>query len=274
MFLPTALKILIWRIVYLMNNFFKEIAAIPLLTPEEEQKATPQDLIYHNLRLVLSIASGYKSASTVPLEDLFQNGCIGLCIAADRYDRSGRFSTYSFPYIKKYILKCLNENHIQKVPLNVAEIASTIKMARSRLLSASGVEPTEEEISAETGIDVNKVRGALAATQTIVSLDAPVGEEEDVTLGDITPSAFTTPYQSIAYEDDKETIYRIINTLSEREAEVITMRFGLCGYRPHTLEETGKNLGVGKERTRQIENNAIRKLRNPIRAKFLQDCLT
>lgn len=254
------------------NNFFKEITAIPLLTPEEEQKATPQELIYHNLRLVLSIASGYKGVSTVPLEDLFQNGCIGLCIAADRYDRSGRFSTYSFPYIKKYVLKSLNENHIQKVPLNVAETASTIKMARSRLLSSSGIEPTEEELSAETGIDVSKVRGALAATQATVSLDAPIGEEE-ATLGDITPSTFATPYQSIVYEDDKETICRIVNTLSAREAEVIVMRFGLCGHQPHTLEETGKNLGVGKERARQIENSAIRKLRNPIRAKFLKDCL-
>lgn len=260
------------------KQFFKQIAAIPLLTPEEEKTADFDTLVYHNLRLVLSLARQYSLNNDAALEDLFQNGCIGLCIAAERYDGSTRFSTFSYPWIKKMVLQYLNLDYGVHIPLNTAEFATTVRITRSSLFSTLGREPTEEEIAAEVGSTAEKVANALAATQATSSLDAPVGSSDDdsVSLGDTYYNAFNSgdPYYGVEYEDDKETIRSVVSTLPEREAEIIKMRFGLCGYQPQTLEETGKKLGLGKERTRQLESYALRKLRHVNRKKLLMDCLT
>lgn len=257
------------------KEFFKRISSIPLLTPEEEKNADYDTLVYHNLRLVLSIANQYYSTSNVPLCDLFQNGVIGLCAAAKQYDGSARFSTYSYNWIKKYVLQYLNLDYGVHIPLNTTEFASTVRSTRSRLLSSLGREPTEEEIAAELGSTVNRVRDALTATQVMSSLDAPIGEEDDATFGDTIANhsrGFADPYHGVEYEDDCETIRKVVSTLPAREAEIIKMRFGI-DCEPQTLEETGKKLGLGKERTRQLENSAIRKLRHPTRSKMLTGCL-
>lgn len=259
------------------TNLYKEIAAIPLLTEEEERNCVGdvEVLAYHNLRLVLSIASKYKGYG-VELDDLFQSGVLGLLIACERYDGTVRFSTYSYNWILKYILKALNEDYCAKVPLNTAELATTVKMARSRLSSSLNREPTNEEIALDLNIPVEKVGEALYATQTPTSLDSPIGADDSTTLGDFLPSErkeFSDPYLAAAYEDDCETLRRVITTLPPREAEVLMLRFGLGEEAGLTLEETGRNLGIGKERTRQIENTAIRKMRSPARRKMLIDCL-
>lgn len=261
----------------LSSNLYKEIADIPLLTEEEERNLVGdvESLALHNLRLVLSIASKYKNYG-VEFDDLFQAGVIGLLIACERYDGTSKFGTYSYNWILKYVLKALNENYSVKIPLNTAELATTVKMARSRLSASLEREATNEEIALELNIPVEKVEDVLFATQTASSLDAPVGSEDDTTFGEIVSNerkGFTDPYHAIVYEDDCATLRRVLATLPPREAELLTLRFGLDGQQGLTLEETGKKLGVGKERTRQIENNAIRKLRSPARANMLKNCL-
>lgn len=251
-----------------------EIAEIPLLSEEEEKTASPEELAYHNLRLVFSIANSYKNVSSLPLEDLFQEGVIGLCLASQRYDGSGRFSTFAYPYIKKYILQALNRNHTQYVPLGIGEQSTKIKLAVARLSANLGHEPDVSQISEETAIPPDRIRQVLEATQSAFSLDAPISsEDEDTSLGDLTPSSALDPYQYLAQEDDKRTLREILSTLTAKEEEALTIRFGLNSTKGATLEEVGERIGVGKERARQITNNAIRKLRNPARLKLLQDLL-
>lgn len=257
------------------KEFFKQISSIPLLTEEEEKSADYDTLVYHNLRLVLSLARQYSASTDAELGDLFQNGCIGLCASAQQYDGSVRFSTYAYNWIKKYVLQYLNLDYGVHIPLNTTEFAATVRSTRSRLLTALEREPTEEEIAADLGCVVNKVRDALTATQAMSSLDAPIGDEEDATFGDTLANhsqGYSNPYNGVEYDDDCETIRKVVATLPKREAEIIKMRFGIdCA--PLTLEETGKKLGLGKERTRQLENSAIRKLRHPTRTKMLIGCL-
>lgn len=264
-------EILKWRIYFLTNEIYKAIKEIELLTPEEEKTASYETLFYHNLRLVLSIAYEYRNASSVPFDDLFQSGCEGLAYAAKGYNKQNRFSTYATFWIKKYILRELNKDHIQSVPLNISEDAASIKIARSRLFGSLGVEPTPEDISLDTSIPIKRVRAALAATQATISLEAPIGEDEDGCFGDTISSTFSTPYEKIAYEDDKETLRQVLSTLTPKEAEIINLRFGLDGP-AKTLEEAGAAFGLSKERARQIQNSAIRKLRAPLRKRILAEC--
>lgn len=255
------------------KDFFKQVTSIPLLTEEEEKTADFDTLVYHNLRLVLSIASTYSKSSDASLGDLFQNGCIGLCIAAERYDGSTRFSTFSYNWIKKMVLQFLNLDYGVHVPLNTAEFASTVRSTRSKLYTILEREPTAEEIAEDMNCEADKVRKALSATQSSTSLDAPIGDEEDATFGDTVAAGFSDPYHAAAKEADRQIIRQVLTTLSPREQELLELRFGLNGP-ALTLEETGKRLGLGKERTRQLENNAVRKLRHPMRANLLRDCLT
>lgn len=257
-----------------MADIYSQIKDIPLLTEEEEKTANPQTLIYHNLRLVLSIAGTYKNVSSLPFDDLFQEGATGLCIAAERYDRSGRFTTFAYPWIKKYILQALNRNHIQHIPANLGELSTKIKIARSSLSSSLGREPTDEEIADEIAEIPEKVRQVIIATQSTSSLDATIGDDEDTTLGEIIPSpSYPDPYLIFIQEENKENIRQILSTLPPREEETLIMRFGLENDKRVSLEVIGEHFGLSKERVRQITNNAIRKLRNPVRLKLLQDVL-
>lgn len=261
------------------NDFYNMINKIPLLTEEEEKelsRAHDYDaLVYHNLRLVISIANKYKDCGK-EFSDIFQEGCIGLTVAVQRYDcEQGRLSTFVYPYIKKYILKSINENYVVHVPLNKAEFASTVRTTRSKLLTDLNREPTLEEVAAALNCEPSRIAAILEATQSSTSLDAPIGDEEDGVFGDlIAGNNNTNPYYSMAYEDDCQTIRNVLATLSPREASAIIYRFGLDNGQPRTLEETGKELGLGKERARQICEDAIRKLRHPIRANILKNCLT
>lgn len=262
----------------IMDNFFKEILDIPLLTEEEEKALArahdTEALVYHNLRLVVSIANKYKDCGK-EFADIFQEGCIGLMLAVERYDcEQGRLSTFVYPYIKKYILKSINENYVVHVPLNKAEFASTVRTTRSKLMTDLGREPTLEEVANALHCESDKVASVLEATQSSTSLDAPVGDDEDCVFGDLVAGSLgSNPYYSIAHEDDCQTIRAVLSTLTPREATAISYRFGLDAGEPHTLEETGKKLGLGKERTRQVCEDAVRKLRHPARVKLLQSCL-
>lgn len=257
-----------------MTDIYSQIKDIPLLSEPEEKTADAQTLIYHNLRLVLSIAGFYKNVSSLPFDDLFQEGTIGLCIAAERYDGSTRFTTFAFPWIKKYILQALNRNHIQYIPLNLGELSTKIKLAQASLLSSLGREPTEEEIAEEIAETPEKVRQVITATQSVSSLDIPIGDDEDTTLGEIIPSSsYPDPYLIFVKEENKETIKQILSTLPSREEEALIMRFGLENDERLSLEAVGEYFSISKERVRQITNNAIRKLRNPARLKLLQDVL-
>lgn len=262
-----------------MTDFYSAINKIPLLTEEEEKELTcAKDydaLIYHNLRLVISIANKYRDCGK-EFSDIFQEGCVGLTIAVQRYDcEQGRLSTFVYPYIKKYILKSINENYIVHIPLNKAEFASTVRTTRSKLLSEFNREPTLDEIANALNCDVDKIADILEAAQSSTSLDAPVGEEDDCVFGDLVADTINSnPYYSMAYLDDCTTIRNVLDTLTPREATALIYRFGLDNEGPHTLEETGNKLGLGKERARQICEDAIRKLRHPARAKLLRNCLT
>ena len=258
-----------------MTDFYSQLTKIPLLTAEEEKTADAQTLIFHNLRLVLSIAGDYKNVSELPFDDLFQNGVIGLCVAAERYDGSSRFTTFAYPWIKKYVIQALNRNHLQHVPLGLAELSTKIRLAQSRFSATFGREPTDEELAQEIGETPDKVRQVITATQTATSLDASIGnEEEDTTLGEIIPSSsFPNPYEVLSQEANKDIIRQTLSTLAPKEEQVLTLRFGLDSGKGITLEEIGEYFDISKERVRQIQNNAIRKLRNPARLRLLQDAL-
>lgn len=214
----------------------------------------------------------YSPYTSIPRDDLFQAACEGLCVAAQSYDpeKSTAFSSYAFPWVKKYVLREMNQNlGAAHIPLNLAEAATTIRLKRSSLLSSLGREPTEEELAEACGLRLEQVRNALAATQSSASLDEPVGSAEDaLSLGETLPGS-NSPEEALLLQDTSATIRNLVATLPEKEAAVINLRFGLCGQPPLTLEETGKRIGIGRERVRQLQSNGIRSLRHPARRKML-----
>lgn len=266
--------------------YLKEIGRVPLLTPEEEielaTRITSDDeeakkrLAEANLRLVVSIAKRYVGRGMQFL-DLIQEGNLGLIKAVDKFDytKGFKFSTYATWWIRQAITRAIaDQARTIRIPVHMVETINKVKKTNSQLLHKNGRDPTAEEIAAELGMTVGKVREILRVAQEPVSLETPIGEEEDSHLGDFIPDDDApAPADAASILLLKEQLDEVLQTLTPREAKVLSMRFGLEGGHPHTLEEVGKYFNVTRERIRQIEAKALRKLRHPSRSKKLKDFL-
>lgn len=269
-----------------VRMYLKEIGRVPLLTAEEEvelalkieegDQEAKQRLAEANLRLVVSIAKRYVGRGMQFL-DLIQEGNMGLMKAVEKFDyRKGfKFSTYATWWIRQAITRAIaDQARTIRIPVHMVETINKLIRIQRQLLQDLGREPTPEEIGAEMDLPTEKVREILKITQEPVSLETPIGEEDDSHLGDfIEDQEATSPAEHAAYELLKEQLEDVLDTLTDREENVLRLRFGLDDGRTRTLEEVGKVFGVTRERIRQIEAKALRKLRHPSRSKQLKDFL-
>lgn len=269
-----------------VRMYLKEIGKVPLLTAEEEielakrmeagDEEAKQRLCEANLRLVVSIAKRYVGRGMLFL-DLIQEGNLGLIKAVDKFDyRKGyKFSTYATWWIRQAITRSIaDQARTIRIPVHMVETINKLIRVSRQLLQTYGREPTPEEISKEMGITVDKVREIQKIAQEPVSLETPIGEEEDSHLGDFIPDEdVPAPAEAAAFSMLKEQLVEVLDTLTDREQKVLKLRFGLEDGRSRTLEEVGKEFDVTRERIRQIEAKALRKLRHPSRSKKLKDYL-
>ncbi|MEX2027891.1 MAG: RNA polymerase sigma factor RpoD [Candidatus Curtissbacteria bacterium] len=268
-----------------VRMYLREIGRISLLTYEDEvqlakrveknDKRARERLISANLRLVVSIAKKYVNRG-LTLLDLIEEGNIGLMRAVEKYDwtRGFKFSTYATWWIRQAITRAIaDQARTIRIPVHMVETINKFNRISRRLMQELGREPTPEEVAGEMEIAVEKVREIIKVSQEPASLEAPVGEEEDSRLGDFIQDASASPTDQATQALLKDHIREVLATLSPREAKVLEYRFGLEDGKQRTLEEVGKEFGVTRERIRQIEAKAIRKLRHPTRAKKLRDYL-
>ena len=270
-----------------VRMYLKEIGNVPLLTSEQEvelarrvEEGDPEAkkaLTEANLRLVVSIAKKYVGRG-MPFLDLIQEGNMGLMKAVDKFDytKGYKFSTYATWWIRQAITRGIADTgRTIRVPVHMVEtINKTLRMTR-QLLQELGREPTPEEVAEKLGVPASRVREVLKISRDPVSLDTPIGEEDDSHLGDfIEDDTALSPADSATFSMLKEELSNALESLTERERQVVKLRFGLEDGRARTLEEVGKEFNVTRERIRQIEAKALRKLRHPSRSKRLKDFLT
>ena len=270
-----------------VRMYLKEIGNVPLLTSEEEvelakrveagDEEAKKKLTEANLRLVVSIAKKYVGRG-MPFLDLIQEGNMGLMKAVDKFDftKGFKFSTYATWWIRQAITRGIADTgRTIRVPVHMVEtINKTLRMTRT-LLQELGREPTPEEVAERLGVPVARVREVLKISRDPVSLDTPIGEEDDSHLGDfIEDDTALSPADSAAFSMLREELSTALESLTERERQVVRLRFGLEDGRARTLEEVGKEFNVTRERIRQIEAKALRKLRHPSRSKRLKDFLS
>lgn len=269
-----------------VRMYLKEIGRVPLLSSEEEvalakriekgDEEAKQELAEANLRLVVSIAKRYIGRGLSFL-DLIQEGNMGLMKAVDKFDyKLGfKFSTYATWWIRQAITRAIaDQARTIRIPVHMVETINKLVRIRRHLLQDLGREARPEEIAAEMELPIAKVRDIMKISQEPVSLETPVGEEEDSHLGDfIEDKDATSPEQHASREMLKSELSEVLGTLTDREENVLRLRFGLVDGRTRTLEEVGKGFGVTRERIRQIEAKALRKLRHPSRSKQLRDFL-
>ncbi len=266
--------------------YLKEIGRVPLLTAEEEielaQRMAEGDpnarkrLSEANLRLVVSIAKRYVGRGMQSL-DLIQEGNLGLIKAVEKFDHTKgfKFSTYATWWIRQAITRAIaDQARTIRIPVHMVETINKVKKVSSQLLHKNGHDPTSEEIAAELDMPEEKVREIMRVAQEPVSLETPIGEEEDSHLGDFIPDDDApAPSDVASHTLLKEQLSEVLSTLTPREEKVLKLRFGLEDGRSRTLEEVGKEFNVTRERIRQIEAKALRKLRHPTRSKKLKDFL-
>ena len=266
--------------------YLKEIGRVPLLSPEEEielaQRMSSGDpyakkrLSEANLRLVVSIAKRYVGRGMQFL-DLIQEGNLGLIKAVEKFDytKGYKFSTYATWWIRQAITRAIaDQARTIRIPVHMVETITKVKKVSSTLLHKNGREATPEEIAEELRLPLDRVREIIRISQDPVSLETPIGEEEDSHLGDFIPDEEApAPAEAASLTLLKEQLDEVLNTLTEREGKVLRLRFGLEDGRQRTLEEVGKEFNVTRERIRQIEAKALRKLRHPQRSKKLKDFL-
>ena len=266
--------------------YLKEIGRVPLLSPDEEvelaQRMAEGDayakkrLAEANLRLVVSIAKRYVGRGMQFL-DLIQEGNLGLIKAVEKFDHTKgfKFSTYATWWIRQAITRAIaDQARTIRIPVHMVETINKVKKVSSQLLHQNGHEPTAEEIAAALDMPVDKVREIMRVAQEPVSLETPIGEEEDSHLGDFIPDDDApAPADAASHTLLKEQLGEVLKTLTPREEKVLRLRFGLEDGRSRTLEEVGKEFNVTRERIRQIEAKALRKLRHPSRSKKLKDFL-
>lgn len=269
-----------------VRMYLKEIGKVPLLSADEEielakkmelgDEEAKKRLCEANLRLVVSIAKRYVGRGMLFL-DLIQEGNLGLIKAVDKFDwRKGyKFSTYATWWIRQAITRSIaDQARTIRIPVHMVETINKLIRISRQLLQEYGREPSPEEIAKEMDISEEKVREILKIAQEPVSLETPIGEEEDSHLGDFIPDEdVPAPAEAAAFSMLKEQLVEVLDTLTEREQKVLKLRFGLEDGRARTLEEVGKRFDVTRERIRQIEAKALRKLRHPSRSKKLKDYL-
>ncbi len=269
-----------------VRMYLKEIGKISLLSAEEEAEVgkrisegdeqAKKRMVEANLRLVVSIAKRYVGRG-MHLLDLIQEGNIGLLKAVDKFDYSKgyKFSTYSTWWIRQSITRAVaDQARTIRIPVHMVETINKVAKASRSLVQELGREPNISEISARIGVSEEKVAEVMKIAQEPVSLETPVGEEDDSHLGDFIPdNEAREPAESASYNMLRQQLNEVMSTLTPRECKVLRLRFGLEDGRPHTLEEVGKEFDVTRERVRQIESKALRKLRHPSRSKILKDFL-
>lgn len=267
-----------------VHLYLKEIGSYPLLSMEDEvslakrieygDEAAKQLLAESNLRLVVSIAKRYIGRGLSFL-DLIQEGNLGLIKAVEKFDytKGYKFSTYATWWIRQAITRSIaDQSRTIRIPVHMSEIINKTYRVSRNLVQDLGREPTEQELSVALDMPIEKVRDILKVSADPISLDTPIGEEDDSHLGDfIRDESVMDPEEAASYSILKEQITRLLDTLTEREQRVLVLRFGLQDGRSRTLEEVGKEFNVTRERIRQIEAKALRKLRHPSRAKMLKD---
>lgn len=268
--------------------YLREIRKFPLLSQEEEKdllekskqgdKQATNKLIESNLRLAVSIVKKYAGNVDVPFLDLVQEANLGLIKAIEKYDpeRQVRFSTCASWYIKQSVLRSIeNKSRVIRIPTYMLENIQKVRKAEQELTLSLGRIPTITEISEKMNIPEDKIKSYMEYNKEITSLDVTVGDDEESTLEELIPDELNlTPEQNCMKKDSANTLRSILLTLSPRENEIINYRYGLEDGEMKTLEETGNRFGLTKERIRQIENSALRKLRHPIRKKMLQEAFS
>ena len=269
-----------------VRMYLKEIGKVPLLTPEEEQELArrmadgdeeaKRRMAEANLRLVVSIAKRYVGRGMLFL-DLIQEGNLGLIKAVDKFDytKGYKFSTYATWWIRQAITRAIDDQaRTIRIPVHMVETINKVIRVSRQLLQELGHDPSAEEIAEEMGMPVDKVRDILKIAQEPVSLETPIGEEEDSHLGDFIPDEDASePSEAASFSLLREQLMTVLDTLTPREKKVLELRFGIVDGRTRTLEEVGKEFNVTRERIRQIEAKALRKLRHPSRSKKLRDFL-
>ena len=269
-----------------VRMYLKEIGSIPLLSPEKEaqlakrmsenDETAKNELVEANLRLVVSIAKRYVGKVMFFL-DLIQEGNLGLMKAAEKFDyaKGYKFSTYATWWIRQAISRAIaDQSRTIRIPVHMVETIHRVTRSQRELLQINGREPTTEEIAADIGMSPEKVREIMKISQDPVSLETPVGEADDSHLGDFIPDDDNpTPEDVASYQLLREQLNEVLRTLTPREEKVLKLRFGMEDGRARTLEEVGQEFRITRERIRQIEAKALRKIRHPSRSKRLKDFL-
>ena len=269
-----------------VRMYLKEIGKVPLLSPEEEidlairmangDEEAKRRMAEANLRLVVSIAKRYVGRGMLFL-DLIQEGNLGLIKAVEKFDytKGYKFSTYATWWIRQAITRAIaDQARTIRIPVHMVETINKVIRVSRQLLQELGHDPTAEEIAEEMNMPVDKVRDILKIAQEPVSLETPIGEEEDSHLGDFIPDEDASePSEAASFSLLKEQLMEVMDTLTPREKKVLELRFGILDGRTRTLEEVGKEFNVTRERIRQIEAKALRKMRHPSRSKKLKDYL-
>ena len=269
-----------------VRMYLKEIGKVPLLSPDDEielakkielgDEEAKKKLAESNLRLVVSIAKRYAGRG-MQLLDLIQEGNLGLIKAVEKFDyRKGyKFSTYATWWIRQAITRAIaDQGRTIRIPVHMVETINRLVRTQRQLVQKLGREATPEELAKELDMPVDRVRDIMKISQDPVSLETPIGEEEDSHLGDfIQDDHVEVPADAATYRLLHEQLMEVLSTLTEREQKVLRLRFGLDDGRPRTLEEVGRQFNVTRERIRQIEAKALRKLRHPSRSKILKDYL-
>lgn len=282
---PSALAAYELEVTDPIRKYLKEISKVELLTAEEEIELSKriqqgdaeakQQLCEANLRLVANIAKRYVGHG-MPYLDLIQEGNIGLMKAVDKFDYTlgYKFSTYATWWIRQAITRAIaDQSRVIRVPVHMVDNIYKLNKAQKKFLQAYGREATMEELSEELNLPKEKIKQIMKAAQGTISMNTPVGEEEDTTLGDFIPDDELTPDERAIESGMKEEVSKVLDSLTDREKQVITLRFGLEDGRERTLEEVGQKFGVTRERVRQIEKKALNKLRAPVKRAALAEFL-
>lgn len=269
-----------------ISLYLQQINSIPLLSPEEEKllgeriksgdSQAINELTEHNLRLVVSVAKKYQGCG-ISLMDLIQEGNIGLMRAASKFnaEKGCKFNTLAIWWIRQAINRALvDKSRTIRIPSNINELLNKIKREQALYIQKNETAPSTEELSKILNIDEDKIQVALDMSQAVSSLDIPVDEDGETSVGDlVADTSLMNPLDQMIVECNKDIIEMVLSTLSEREADIVRLRFGLNNQEPKTLEQIGQLYGVTRERIRQLENKALRKLRNPVRTKLLAEAI-